>query len=336
MIIELVPNINTQYKEAIFKKIERAQHAFTEVKTQTGHYIVSNNGTSIEKSLLEGLEGIKKIYNNPDQYKLVAKNWKSSPTEIKLFNNAVISQNSFSIMAGPCAIESEQQIDLLIDHAIQNNIQIIRGGVFKPRTSPYSFQGLGISALKALHKKAQKHNIAIISEVMEISQIELMYDCIDIFQVGARNSQNFNLLNALGKVDKPVLLKRGISGMIDELLHAAEYVYKNGNEQIILCERGIRTYEKAYRNTFDLNAVPILKDKTHLPVIIDPSHGVGIKKYVPAMALAGIMGGADGVLLEVHPSPTEALSDGEQSLDFEMASDLYRKMSATYDLRKSF
>jgi 3-deoxy-7-phosphoheptulonate synthase len=203
-----------------------------------------------------------------------------------------------------------------VDHLVQNGIKIMRGGVFKPRSSPYAFRGMGMEGLKMFNRICRQNGIKIITEVMQVSQIAEMYDYIDIYQVGARNSQNFNLLDELGKVDKPVLLKRGMSGTIDELLQSAEYVFSNGNEKLLLCERGIRTYETAYRNTFDINAIAVLKEKSHLPVIADPSHGIGVRDFVPAIALAAAVAGADGVIYEVHEKPEEAASDGQQTLNF--------------------
>jgi len=212
----------------------------------------------------------------------------------------------------------------------------MRGGVYKPRSSPYSFRGLGMEGLKKWSKKARQYNIKIISEVMQVSQIDAMYDYVDIFQVGARNTQNFNLLDGLGAVDKPVMIKRGISGTIDELLHSAEYVFSGGNEKLLLCERGIRTYERASRNTMDLNAIPILKQKSHLPVIADPSHGIGIRRHVEAIALASVMAGADGIIFEVHKSPESAYSDGQQTLNFQESAVMIKKLRKAYTLRESF
>ena len=205
----------------------------------------------------------------------------------------------------------------------------------KPRSSPYSFRGMGIDGLKIWYKAAREAGIKIVTEVMELSQIEEMYDYVDIYQVGARNTQNFNLLDELGKVDKAVMIKRGISGTIDELLYSAEYVFSAGNEKLILCERGIRTYEKASRNTFDINAIPILKDKSHLPVVADPSHGIGIRKYVEQIALGSVMAGADGIIYESHCVPEKAFSDGQQTLDFNQSSELIHKIREVYALRKS-
>ena len=212
----------------------------------------------------------------------------------------------------------------------------MRGGVFKPRSSPYSFRGMGIEGLKIWYQAARAAGIKIITEVMQVSQIEEMYDYVDIYQVGARNTQNFNLLDELGKIDKAVLIKRGISGTIDELLYSAEYVFSAGNESLMLCERGIRTYEKASRNTMDINAISILKDKTHLPVIADPSHGIGIRDNVELLAYATILAGADGVIYETHEKPEEAYSDGQQTLNFEESARLIDRMRKTYELKQSF
>src|SRR6185437_14236452 len=202
----------------------------------------------------------KDVHVVSDSYKLVSRKWKVATSQVDLGNNIIIGDGSCSIIAGPCAIENEEQVASIVNHLVENNIKIMRGGVFKPRSSPYTFRGMGIEGLKMFYRICQQHGIRIITEVMEIDQIEKMYEYVDIFQVGARNSQNFNLLNVLGKVDKPVLLKRGISGTIDELLHSAEYIFSSGNEKLMLCERGIRTFETAYRNTFDINAIQVLKD----------------------------------------------------------------------------
>jgi len=217
---------------------------------------------------------------------------------------------------------------------VKNGVRLMRGGVFKPRSSPYAFRGLGVEGLKMWHRLAREAGIKIISEVMQVSQIAEMVDYVDIFQVGARNTQNFNLLDELGKVDKPVMIKRGISGTIEELLSSAEYVFSGGNERLLLCERGIRTYERASRNTLDINAIPILKDKTHLPVVADPSHGIGLREYVEPVALAAVMAGADGIIYETHEKPEEAFSDGQQTLDFQESEELIGKMRKVYELRE--
>src|SRR5690606_8271836 len=216
------------------------------------------------------------------------------------------------------------------------NISVMRGGDYKPRSSPYYFRGLGIDGLKLFARHYYENGIKVITEVMMVEQIEEMYEYSDIFQVGARNSQNFNLLDALGEVDKPVLLKRGMSMTIPELLQSAEYIFAHGNEKILLCERGIRTFEQSYRNTMDVNAIAILKERSHLPVIADPSHGIGIRKYVDKIARSSVMAGADGVILEVHETPQKAFSDGQQTLSYTQASRLYVQLRELYDLRKKF
>lgn len=202
----------------------------------------------------------------------------------------------------------------------------MRRGVYKPRSSPYSFRGLGLAGLKLFYQHCKANGIKIITEVMQVSQIEEMLPCVDLFQVGARNTQNFNLLDALGEVDKPVMIKRGISGSIDELLQSAEYVFSAGNEKLLLCERGIRTFENAYRNTFDINAIPILKEKSHLPVIADPSHGIGIRKHVDKITLAALVAGADGTIVEMHYTPEKAYSDWQQNLNFAEFEELMRRI----------
>jgi 3-deoxy-7-phosphoheptulonate synthase len=294
----------------------------TLVKTQSGRYIVSVGGKEFDIRLIGGISGVKDVHYIRDPYQLVSRQWKVKCTVIDLGDGVTVGGGEHQVMAGPCSIEDETQIRSSIAHLRSIGVKIMRGGVFKPRSSPYSFRGLGIEGLKIWSAIAKENGIKIVTEVLDASQIEMIYPYIDMYQVGARNSQNFTLLDALGRVDKPVLLKRGMSGTLEELLQSAEYIFSNGNERILLCERGIRTFEKAYRNVLDLNAVPYLKDKSHLPVVVDPSHGVGVRKYVAQMALAGVVVGADATLLEVHERPEEAKSDGAQTLSFEEASEL--------------
>jgi 3-deoxy-7-phosphoheptulonate synthase len=221
------------------------------------------------------------------------------------------------IFAGPCAVESREQIQKTARLVAAKGARILRGGAFKPRTSPYSFQGLGKEGLKMMRRAADECELAVVTEIMTIEQIEIVSEYADLLQVGARNMQNYPLLTALGKVDKPVLLKRGMSATLQEWLMSAEYILSSGNSNIILCERGIRTFETSTRNTLDLSAVPVVKHLSHLPVIVDPSHGVGDRRFVAAMARAAVAAGADGIMVEVHPDPDKALSDGPQSLNFE-------------------
>ncbi|MFH6982722.1 3-deoxy-7-phosphoheptulonate synthase [Marinoscillum luteum] len=332
MIIQLEPNITAEQKEGLKAQIASLKYKTNDVKTQMREYIIGIGKEKFDVRNIGHLPGIKDIHIVSDDYKLVSRKWKVNRTAIDLGDGVLIGDGHFAMMAGPCSIEGEENIEKTIQHLKENDIKIMRGGVYKPRSSPYSFRGMGIDGLKLWYKAARENGIKIVTEVMQVSQIAEMYDYVDIYQVGARNTQNFNLLDELGKVDKPVMIKRGISGTIDELLYSAEYVFAGGNERLLLCERGIRTYEKASRNTFDINAIPILKEKTHLPVIADPSHGVGIRDYVEPVALAATVAGADGVIFEIHEKPEKAFSDGQQTLDFEESAKLIRKMRALKEL----
>ncbi len=326
MIIQLEPKISDQQKHLVISEMSRHKYKTTEVKTQKGDYLVGIGKEKFDVRSIGHLDGIKDIHVVSDNFKLVSSKWKVNRSQIDLGDGIKIGNGSFAMMAGPCSIEGEENIVKTIEHLKANQVSIMRGGVFKPRSSPYSFRGMGIAGLKLWYELARKNNIKIVTEVMQVSQIEEMYEYVDVFQVGARNTQNFNLLDELGKVDKPVIIKRGISGTIDELLHSAEYVFSAGNERLMICERGIRTYEQASRNTFDINAIPILKEKTHLPVIADPSHGIGIRDYVEQVALASTIAGADGIIFEIHETPDKAFSDGQQTLNFEESSRLIAKI----------
>jgi len=332
MIIQLSNTISVEEKQSIISTVQKLGYKPNEVKTQQGDYIVAIGKKEFDIRSLGSMAGVADIHRVSDDYKLVSNKWKVGHSIIDLGDDVMIGDGSLAVMAGPCSIENEMQIEATINHLKENGVRMMRGGVFKPRSSPYAFRGLGIDGLKLWHALARKAGIKIVSEVMQVSQIAEMIDYVDVFQVGARNTQNFNLLDELGKVDKPVMIKRGISGTIEELLYSAEYVFSAGNEKLMLCERGIRTYEKASRNTFDINAIPILKEKTHLPVIADPSHGVGIREYVEPVALAAAMAGADGIIYETHQKPEEAFSDGQQTLDFIESARLIRKLKKVHEL----
>ena len=337
MIIQFNNTINPTTKQDVINRVNELKYKTTEVKTQKGDYLIGTGKKDFDIRSIGSMEGIKDIHIVSDDYKLVSRKWKVKPTEIDLGDGVVISEGGFQIMAGPCSIEGEDQIRKTLAHLKANGIRIMRGGVYKPRSSPYSFRGMGIDGLKLWYELAKEAGIKIITEVMQVSQIAEMDPYVDIYQVGARNTQNFNLLDELGKnTDKPVMIKRGISGTIDELLYSAEYVFSGGNERLLLCERGIRTYEKATRNTMDLNAIPVLKEKSHLPVIADPSHGIGIRHHVEKIALASIMAGADGVIYETHEKPEEAYSDGQQTLNFPESDKLINRLQQTFELRESF
>ncbi len=333
MIIQLERTIDPSTKQQVIDRINSLKYKTTEVKTQKGDYLVGIGKAAIDVREIGHMPGIRDVHIVSDNYKLVSRKWKVDRTVIDLGDDVKIGGGHFGIMAGPCSIEGEENIQQTIDHLKANGVQMMRGGVFKPRSSPYSFRGMGIDGLKTWYKIARANGIKIVTEVMQVSQIEEMYDYVDIYQVGARNTQNFNLLDELGKVDKAVMIKRGISGTIDELLYSAEYVFSGGNESLLLCERGIRTYEKASRNTFDINAIPILREKTHLPVVADPSHGIGIREHVEPVALAATVAGADGVIFEIHDVPEEAFSDGQQTLNFTESEKLIRKIKRVVELR---
>jgi len=283
--------------------------------TGVSHTVLGGVGPldTFDPAEFEVLEGVQECHRIVSPYKLANKRFRPQGTVIEI-GSVKIGGPEVVVMAGPCSVESEEQIELSAALVAKAGAKVIRGGAFKPRSSPYSFQGLGEAGLQMLRKAADRHGLLVVSEVMDRSQIGLLSEYSDILQVGARNMQNFNLLRDLGLARKPVLLKRGIAATIEELLLSAEYVMSGGNYEVILCERGIRTFETATRNTMDISAIPVLKQLTHLPVIGDPSHGVGKRNLVPAMARAAVAAGADGLLMEVHHDPDHALSDGAQSL----------------------
>ncbi|HKN32653.1 MAG TPA: 3-deoxy-7-phosphoheptulonate synthase [Terriglobales bacterium] len=263
---------------------------------------------------LEVLPGVQEVHRISAPYKLVGRTFRPEGTVVKFANGLAIGNAEVVVMAGPCSVESREQLFTVAEQIANAGARVLRGGAFKPRSSPYSFQGLGLEALKLLREAGDKFGMLVISEVMEISQIEMMLPYVDILQVGARNMQNFNLLRELGKVKKPVLLKRGIAATLEELLLSGEYIMAGGNYDLILCERGIRTFETYTRNTMDISAIPIVKKLSHLPMTADPSHGTGRRDKVAPMARASVAAGADALLIEVHHDPDKALSDGGQSL----------------------
>lgn len=267
------------------------------------------------------LNGVAEVYRVTTPYKLAGRSFHEQDTIIKI-KDVSIGGNQIVLMAGPCSVENESQIFHLAEIVAKSGAKILRGGAFKPRTSPYAFQGLGEEGLKLMRKAADHYGLLVVTEVMQIDHINLIYNYTDIFQVGARNMQNFAMIKELGKVDKPVLLKRGIAATIEEWLMSAEYIMANGNNDVILCERGIRTFEKYTRNTFDLSAIPVVHKKSHLPIIADPSHATGYRDQVPPMARAAVAAGADGIMIEIHDNPDAALSDGPQAL----VPDVYLKL----------
>ncbi len=304
--------------EQVQQVIERMVELGFNVHRTTGvdQVILAGVGTPSHFDVAEFsvLPGVHEAYRISSPYKLAGRSFRPEGTQITFPNGVVVGGEQVTMMAGPCSVESREQILTSAKFAAKAGCQFLRGGAFKPRSSPYSFQGMGLEGLKLLREVTDETGLLVITEVMEISQIELMLPYIDCFQVGARNMQNFNLLRELGHVRKPVLMKRGIAATIEEVLLSAEYILSGGNYELMLCERGIRTFETYTRNTYDVSAIPVLKKLTHLPVFGDPSHGVGKREFVPPLALASVAAGADGLLLEMHPNPEKAMSDGAQSL----------------------
>ena len=305
-------------EEQIQQVIERLISMGFEVHRSTGERqtVLGAVGARHEFDIrdIEVLSGVGEVHRISSPYKLVARSFRPEGTVVQFSNGVRIGSDTVIIMAGPCSVESREQLFAVAETVSKAGAKFLRGGAFKPRSSPYSFQGMGEEALKLMREAADKFGLLVVSEVMEISQIPLMLPYVDVLQVGACNMQNFNLLRELGKVRKPVLLKRGIAATIEELLLSAEYLLAGGNYQVILCERGIRTFETYTRNTLDISAIPIVKKLSHLPIVADPSHGTGRRDKVPPMGRAAIAAGADGLLIEVHNCPDKALSDGAQSL----------------------
>jgi 3-deoxy-7-phosphoheptulonate synthase len=274
---------------------------------------------------LEATPGVEKAMRISAPYKFVSKEFKQERSRIRV-NGAEIGGDEFVVMAGPCSVENEKQILETAEAVATAGAKVLRGGAFKPRTSPYDFQGLALEGLKLLAKAREATGLAIVTEVMSEADVDQVAEYADVMQVGARNMQNFSLLKALGKCPRPILLKRGMSSTIKELLMSAEYITAHGNPNVILCERGIRTFETATRNTCDIAAVPVLRELTHLPVILDPSHATGKRSLVPALSRAAVAIGADGLIVEVHPQPEKAMSDGAQSLRTEQFAAMMRDL----------
>lgn len=303
----------TQIQAVIDRLVEMG---FT-VHRSTGvlHTVLGGVGPvdQVDPALFEAMEGVKECHRIVSPYKLASRHFRPQGTVVKI-GKVEIGGGALAVMAGPCSVESERQIDESARIVAEGGAQILRGGAFKPRSSPYSFQGMGEEGLQIMRAAADRHGLLVVSEAMDASQLPLLVKYADILQIGARNMQNFNLLREAGKLNKPVLLKRGIAATIEELLLAAEYVMSGGNYNVILCERGIRTFETATRNTMDVSAIPVVQKLSHLPIIGDPSHGTGRRDMVLPMACAAVAAGADGLMIEVHPDPDHAMSDGAQSL----------------------
>jgi len=297
--------------------IDRLVEMGFDVHRSTGviHTLLGGVGGKDEFDLgvFEVMEGVKEAHRIVSPYKLASRSFRPAGTVVKC-RDVEFGGSRVVVMAGPCSVESREQIERAAEAVARSGAAVLRGGAFKPRTSPYAFQGMGEEGLELLRRAADSHGLLVVSEVMDLTQIPLVERYADILQVGARNMQNYNLLRELGKLRKPVLLKRGIAATIEELLLSAEYILAGGNYDVILCERGIRTFETYTRNTMDISAIPVVKKLSHLPMVADPSHGTGRRDKVVPMARAAVAAGADGLLVEVHPDPDHALSDGAQSL----------------------
>ncbi|MBI5839074.1 MAG: 3-deoxy-7-phosphoheptulonate synthase [Chloroflexi bacterium] len=328
MMIIMHPGASKEQVENVIAAIEK-QHLSSHVIEGVEQTIIGAVGEShsVAKEIFEALPGVLSVQRISQPYKLASRQFHEHDSVFPL-DGFTVGGEEIAVIAGPCAVESHSQL-LDIAHAVREaGANALRGGVFKPRTSPYSFQGLGEEGLKYMAEARAETGMPIVVEVMAVSQIEMMTKYVDVFQLGARNMQNFNLLRAIGETRTPVLLKRGMSATIEELLMASEYILSGGNTRVMLCERGIRTFETATRNTTDINAIPVLKKLTHLPVIIDPSHSTGDSAYVAAVAKAGIAAGADGIIVEVHNDPANAVSDGRQSLTPEAFAKMVKQVRA--------
>ncbi len=334
MIIVMKRSATKEQVDALVKRIQKwgfeTHLSEGENKTIIG---VIGRGETLQSRAFLAFEGVENVMQVNKPYKLVSKEFHPNNTVINV-KGIEIGGKKIVVMAGPCSVENSATVMKVAQAVSSDGATVLRGGAFKPRTSPYSFQGLGEEGLKILKESADSVGMAVITEVMDVRDVELVGRYTDIFQIGARNMANFSLLKEVGKARKPVMLKRGMAATLQEFLLAAEYIMNEGNEEVILCERGIRTYEQYTRNTLDLAIVPAIKELSHLPIIVDPSHATGRKQLVLPMALAAVAAGADGIMVEVHPNPAEALSDGAQALlpsDFSAMMEAIRIISKAVD-----
>lgn len=289
----------------------RAQRISGNQRTAIG---MTGDVSNVDESRFRALPGVRDVVQMTQPFKLVSREWKPDTTVVEVAEGISFGGNSIPIIAGPCSVESEEQITEAALEVRAAGATLLRGGAFKPRSSPYSFQGLGVPGLEMLARASERSGLPVVTEAVDPEGIAIVSEYADVVQIGARNMQNFSLLKRAGDIDKPILLKRGLASTIVELLLSAEYIAASGNDRIILCERGIRGFDTSVRNVFDLTSIPVVQSLSHLPIIADPSHGTGFREYVPRMALAAIVAGADGLMVEVHPDPVRAVSDGAQSL----------------------
>jgi 3-deoxy-7-phosphoheptulonate synthase len=315
MIVAMQENATEDQIDAVIEAMTEAGIGVHRTTGSTQTILAGVGPTAaVDLAEYEQMDGVESVHRISSPYKLAGRSFRPEGTVIEFRNGVKLGGTEIVAMAGPCSIENKAQIFEAAQRVKDAGGKFLRGGAFKPRSSPYAFQGLGIPGLELMREAADAHGLLVVSEVMEIAQIELMLPLVDMFQVGARNMQNFNLLRELGQVTKPVLLKRGIAATIEELLLASEYILQGGNYNVALCERGIRTFETVTRNTMDIAAIPVVKKLSHLPIVADPSHGTGRRGLVAPMAKAAVVAGADGLLIEVHPNADKAASDAAQSL----------------------
>ncbi len=332
MIVVMKPEARSREISEVIARIEsdgyRAHLSQGEQHTIIG--LVGESPTPLREEHYSSMGGVQKVVRISAPYKLASRHFHPLDTRIPL-NGSQMGDEKILVIAGPCSVESREQIIEMACMMKEAGATALRGGAFKPRTSPYSFQGHGEKGLQWLAEARERSGLPVVTEVMDTAQVEMVCQYADVLQIGARNMQNFSLLNRVGETQRAVLLKRGMSSTVEDLLMSAEYVLANGNKRVMLCERGIRTFEKATRNTFDVNAIPVLKALTHLPVIADPSHGTGYSEYVTPIARAAIAAGADGLIVEVHPSPEKAYSDGRQSLKPEQFKEMMEQVRRVAD-----
>jgi 3-deoxy-7-phosphoheptulonate synthase len=336
MIISMKLHATKAEVEAVFERIRDFGYKVHSIEGEE-RVVIGVVGVGDVTACLESLEAmpqVEKAVRISAPYKFVSREFRPTKTQV-IANGVEIGGDEFVMMAGPCSVESEKQIVQTAEFVARQGAKFLRGGAFKPRTSPYDFQGMELEGLKLLQKAKHETGLGIITEVMSDRDVEMVAEYADILQIGARNMQNFALLKTLGKAGRPVMLKRGLSSTIKELLMSAEYIVAHGNSDVILCERGIRTFETATRNTCDISAVPVLNELSHLPVVLDPSHATGKRSLVPALSRAGVAVGADGLIIEVHPCPEKAVSDGAQSLSFDQFANMMMELEPYIALWKN-
>jgi 3-deoxy-7-phosphoheptulonate synthase len=327
MLVVMAHNATSAQIEAVVDTIRELGYEAAPIpgKQRTAIGLIGNDG-KVDSSRIESLAGVSQIIHVTQPYKQVSREWRDEPTVITLSNGTRIGADEVVLMAGPCSVESEAQILGIAERLRAAGATILRGGAYKPRSSPYSFQGMGVEGLKLLARAREETGMAIVTEAIDPETVGPVAEYADIIQIGARNMQNFSLLKAAGRSGRAVLLKRGMAATVKELLLSAEYIVAEGNSQVILCERGVRSFDTHTRNLLDLTAIPVVKSLSHLPIIADPSHGTGIRSKVIPMARAAVAAGADGLMIEVHPDPERALSDGAQSLFPEQFEELVQQI----------